>query len=69
MTTHHGQCDCSQMTDLFNAAREFINERIDVIRINHFGDYTPEDLESALQEAAAIESQIDTVKWLCAQVL
>lgn len=48
----------SLIPDLANAAREFIDDRIDLIKTNHFGDYTAEDLASAEREAILIEQQI-----------
>lgn len=45
-------------TNLTNAAREFIDARIEVVERNEFDDYTPEDVASVHREAAAIETEI-----------
>lgn len=45
-------------TNLANAAREFIDARIEVVERNAFDDYTPEDVASVHREATAIETEI-----------
>jgi len=45
-------------TNLTNAAREFIDARIEVVERNEFDDYTPEDVASVHREATAIETEI-----------
>jgi hypothetical protein len=44
--------------NLFNAAREMIAERLEIIRNDKHGFYTQEDLESAEREQALIELEI-----------
>ena len=44
--------------NLFNAAREMIAERLDIIRSDKHGLYTQEDMESAEREQALIEQEI-----------
>lgn len=47
--------------NLFNAAREQASERLQNIRDDKYGFYTPEDLESAEREKALIEQEISAV--------
>jgi hypothetical protein len=48
--------------NLFNAAREMIAERLEIIRNDKHGLYTQEDLESAEREQALIELEIAQVE-------
>lgn len=48
--------------NLFNAAREMIAERLEIIRNDKHGFYTQEDLESAEREQALIEQEIAQVE-------
>lgn len=48
--------------NLFNAAREMIAERLEIIRNDKQGFYTQEDLESAEREQALIELEIARVE-------
>ena len=48
--------------NLFNAAREMIAERLEIIRSDKHGLYTQEDLESAEREQALIELEIAQVE-------
>lgn len=48
--------------NLFNAAREMIAERLEIIRNDKHGLYTHEDLESAEREQALIELEIAQVE-------
>lgn len=48
--------------NLFNAAREHIEERLEIIRNDKHGFYTQEDLESAEREQALIELEIAQVE-------
>ena len=48
--------------NLFNAAREMIAERLEIIRNDKRGLYTQEDLESAEREQALIELEIAQVE-------
>ena len=50
--------------NLFNAAREMIAERLEIIRDDKQGFYTQEDLESAEREQEAIEQEIAQVEAL-----
>jgi hypothetical protein len=43
---------------LINAAREFIEARLETIQANASGVYTPEDRDSVFREQAAIETDI-----------
>ncbi len=52
------------MHALFNAAREYIGNRLKVIEENHFGDYTTDDLASAKREQTEIERQITAIERL-----
>ncbi|MFN3612651.1 hypothetical protein, partial [Tepidimonas sp.] len=47
--------------NLINAAREFIDERIETVEENAFGDYTQEDIDSVHHEAHAIEAEIAAI--------
>lgn len=47
--------------NLFNAAREMIAERLEIIRNDKHGFYTQEDLESAEREQVLIEQEIAAV--------
>ena len=48
--------------NLFNAAREMIAERLEIIRNDKHGLYTQEDLESAEREQALIELEIAQIE-------
>ena len=48
--------------NLFNAAREMIAERLEIIRNDKHGLYTQEDLESAEREQALIEQEIAQIE-------
>ncbi len=48
--------------NLFNAAREMIAKRLEIIRNDKHGLYTQEDLESAEREQALIELEIAQVE-------
>ena len=48
--------------NLFNAAREMIAERLEIIRNDKHGFYTKEDLESAEREQALIELEIAQIE-------
>ena len=48
--------------NLFNAAREMITERLEIIRNDKHGLYTQEDLGSAEREQAAIELEIAQIE-------
>ena len=48
--------------NLFNAAREMIAERLEIIRNDKHGLYTQEDLESAEREQALIEPETAQVE-------
>ena len=48
--------------NLFNAAREMIAERLEIIRNDKHGLYTHEDLESAEREQALIELEIAQIE-------
>jgi hypothetical protein len=54
----NGARDMEGFTNLTNAAREFIDARIEVVERNAFDDYTPEDVASVHREAVAIETEI-----------
>jgi len=58
-------------TNLANAAREFIDERLRVINENPWGDYTEEDQTSAQRECDHIEQEIALIERLlkCAQAI
>lgn len=48
--------------NLFNAAREMIAERLEIIRNDKHGLYTHEDMESAEREQALIELEIAQIE-------
>lgn len=52
----------TQFANLFNAAREYIEERLENIRKDKHGFYSQEDLESAEREQALIEQEIAQVE-------
>ena len=51
----------TRFANLINAAREFIDERIETIEENAFGDYTQEDIDSVHRKANAIETEIAAI--------
>jgi hypothetical protein len=51
-------------SNLTNAAREFIDERITTIEENAFGLYSEEDVASVHSEANAIEAEIGKIQCL-----